>query len=201
MAITAAAVGGWMAANAAAIAAATTVAAAAASAYSMYSQSKAASAEAAAQTENNKKVAIAAADSYDDLSPAEIDLQRKAANLALQEQQDALQVKGRVNLFAAASGTMGGSVESSLFDVEQIKARNINTILREREAGLSSIKVQAEQTRQSAISQQTQRSVSGPSWIEGGLKIAGSLMEGYGKYTERKPTFDKQKVAGVRGGV
>lgn len=199
MAVSAAAVSTWMAANAATIAAVSTAAAVASTAYSTYAQQQNAEAMAKQQSEANKAMAVSAAESYDDLSPAEIDAQRQANELALQNQADAIQAKGRVNVFAAASGTMGGSVDSALFDVEATKDRNVNDILRQREAGLYSIKQQAESIRTSASQGQGRQAISQPSWLQAGVQMGQQTVSGYDKYMNKKPTFNQQQI--VKGGV
>lgn len=207
MAVSAAAIGAWAAANAGTIAAVSTAVSVASTAYSAYAQNQAANAQSAAMKEQAKQVALTTAESYDDLTPAEIDAQRNAADAALQQQAEALQAKGRVNVFAAASGTMGQSVDSMLYDIEAIEARNINQILRQREAGLYNIKQSAEQTRQSAISQQSgfssqASSIQKPSWIETGAQIGSQLISSADKYSQRyQSTYSKQEPAKARSSV
>lgn len=204
MAVTGAAIAGWAAANAGTIALVSTAASIAATGYQAYSQNQQAKQEAHAQDEMNKQIAIQAAASYDDLTPAEIDANRQAQEAALDQQAQSIQAKGRVNLFAAASGTMGGSVESLLFDVEQQKSKNINSILAQRESGLYSIKQQAESIRQNAISGQSRQAISRPSWIETGLKIGSTAIQGFDKFGRMNETFKLQDRATnntVKGGV
>lgn len=205
MAVAGAGVAAWMAANAGTIAAVSTAASVAATAYSVQSQQQAAKAESEAQSQQNEEIAKQAAASYDDLSPAEIDANRQANEAAMQQQAEALQAKGRVNLFASAAGTMGGSVDSLLFDIDTIKDRNINTIITQRESGLLSIKQRAEQVRQSAMSGQTSNAISAPSWIEGGLKIGSQLVSAGSAYSENKKTTDllakANKTPTIKGGV
>lgn len=199
MGIETAAISAFMAANAGTIAAVSTAASIASTAYGVYAQSQSAAEMAKQQSENNKAMAIAAADSYDDLSPAEIDAQRQASELGLQNQADAIQAKGRVNVFAAASGTMGGSVDSSLFDIEATKDRNVNDILRQREAGLHSIKQQAESIRVGATQGQNRTAIEQPSWLQTGIQMGQQVVSGFDKYMSKQPTFDKQQK--VKGGV
>lgn len=199
MAVTTAAISTWMAANAATIAAVSAATTVASTAYSVYSQNQNAGLAAEQQSENNKAMAVAAAASYDDLSPAEIDASRQASELALQNQADAIQAKGRVNVFSAASGTQGGSVESALFDIDATEARNVNDILRQREAGLSQVKQQAESIRYGAEQGQNRQAISRPSWVEGGLQIGQSVAGAFDKYNTKKPTFEQQGK--VKGGV
>lgn len=199
MAVTTAAISTWMAANAATIAAVSVAATVASTAYGAYSQRQSAEAMAKQQSESNRAMAISAAESYDDLSPAEIDAQRQASELGLQNQAEAIQAKGRVNVFAAAAGTMGGSVDSALFDIEATKDRNVNDILRQREAGLYSIKQQAESIRVGATQGQNRTAIEQPSWLQTGMQIGQQVVSGYDKYTSKRPTFDKQQK--VKGGV
>lgn len=199
MGITTAAIGAFMAANAGTIAAVSTAAAVASTAYGTYAQRQNADAMAQFQSESNKAMAVAAAESYDDLSPAEIDVQRQASELALQNQAEAIQAKGRVNVFAAASGTMGGSVESALFDIDVTEAKNVNDILRQREAGLYSIKQQAESIRTSASQGQSRQAIDKPSWAQAAVQIGQQAVSGYDKYMSKKPTFNQQQT--VKGGV
>lgn len=199
MAVTTAAVSTWMAANAATIAAVSVAATVASTAYSTYSQRQSAEAMAQQQSESNKAMAVAAAESYDDLSPAEIDAQRQASELGLQNQAGAIQAKGRVNVFAAAAGTMGGSVDSALFDIEATKDRNVNDILRQREAGLYSIKQQAESIRVGATQGQNRTAIEQPSWLQAGVQTGQQVIGGYDKYMSKQPTFNKQQT--VKGGV
>ena len=199
MAVTTAAMSAWMAANAATIAAVSVAATVASTAYSAYSQRQSADAMAKQQSESNKAMAISAAESYDDLSPAEIDAQRQASELGIQNQAEALQAKGRVNVFSAAAGTMGGSVDSALFDIEATKERNVNDILRQREAGLYSIKQQAESIRVGATQGQNRTAIEQPSWLQTGMQIGQQVVSGYDKYTSKQPTFDKQQQ--IKGGV
>lgn len=204
MAVAAVGVGAWMAANAGTIAAVSTAASVAATSYSVYSQQQAAKAESQAQSEQNQEIAKQAAASYDDLSPAEIDANKQANEAALQQQAEALQAKGRVNLFASASGTMGGSVDSLLYDIDTIRDRNINNVITQRESGLLSIRQKAEQIRQSAISGQSSSAISSPSWIEGGLKIGNTLVNSASNYSTQKKTTDllnKANTNQVKGGV
>lgn len=193
------------AANAGTIAAVSTAAAVAAQAYSMYSQNQAAKAETSAAEEANKEAAIQAAASYDDLSPAEIDANRQANDAALAQQAESIQAKGRVNLFAAASGTGGGSVDSMLFDIDNIKAGNINQIITQRESGLLSIRNQAEQIRQGAIGSQSKRAISTPSWIENGLKLGTSVVKGISSYQDTSKAISGLDKANnsqsIKGGV
>lgn len=205
MAVTGAAIAGWMAANAGAIAAvsaATTVASTAMSAISAQQQ---ASMQAKTQAEQNKALAVQAAESYDDLTPAEIDAQRNAADAEMQNKAEALQAKGRVNVFAAASGTQGKSIDSMLFNIEAIQGRNTNEILRQREAGLFNIKQQAEQVRQGAIGSMSRQVIDKPSWLETGLAIGKSAVQGFDRYNQMSSsTFSKQEKVGkasVKGGV
>lgn len=204
MAVAAVGVGAWMAANAGTIAVVSTAASVAATSYSVYSQQQAAKAESQAQSEQNQEIAKQAAASYDDLSPAEIDANKQANEAALQQQAEALQAKGRVNLFASASGTMGGSVDSLLYDIDTIRDRNINNVITQRESGLLSIRQKAEQIRQSAISGQSSSAISSPSWIEGGLKIGNTLVNSASNYSTQKKTTDllnKANTNQVKGGV
>nr|DAD80239.1 MAG TPA: putative internal virion protein B [Caudovirales sp. ctTqA28] len=198
----AAGVGAWMEANAATITAVSTAVSVASTAMSYYSQSQQAKAQADAQSEQNKQLAQQAVDSYDDLTPAEIDAQRNAADAEIQQQSEAMQAKGRVNVFAAASGTAGQSVDSMLFNIDAIKARNTNEILRQREAGLISIKNQAEQARQGAIGSMSRQSIDKPSWIEAGIKIGTQAVSGLSNYSQKyQDTYSKQEKATVRSSV
>lgn len=199
MAVTAAAVGGWMAANAGAIAAVSTVASMATTAYSMYSQKQQADAAFSQQEQANKQTALATAQSYDDLSATEIDLNRQASDEAIQQQLQAAQAKGRVSLFSAASGTMGGSVDSMLYDIDATKDRNINTLLDQRQAGLYSIRQQAENARYSAIRGSQQQAISRPSWIETGIKMGTQALQGLSQYSDRKETFAGTQKLSAKG--
>lgn len=197
-----AAIGAWAAANAGTIAAVSTAVSVAATASQFYSQSQQAKAQAEAVSQQNEQLAKQAVESYDDLTPAEIDAQRNAADMELQQQAEALQAKGRVNVFAAASGTAGQSVDSMLFNIDAIKARNTNEILKQREAGLFSIKQQAEQSRQGAISNMSREAIQRPSWIEAGLKIGTQAVSGLSSYNQKyQDTFSKQEKATVRSSV
>lgn len=197
-----AAIGAWAAANAGTIAAVSTAVSVAATASQFYSQSQQAKAQAEAVSQQNEQLAKQAVESYDDLTPAEIDAQRNAADMELQKQAEALQAKGRVNVFAAASGTAGQSVDSMLFNIDAIKARNTNEILKQREAGLFSIKQQAEQSRQGAISNMSREAIQRPSWIEAGLKIGTQAVSGLSSYNQKyQDTFSKQEKATVRSSV
>lgn len=197
----------WMAANAGTIAAVSAAASIAATAYSTYSQQQQAKAQAQAQSEQNKQQAVQAAAAYDDLTPAEIDANRQAQDEALNQQAGAIQAKGRVNVFAAASGTLGGSVDSMLFDIDAMKSRNINTLLTQRESGLYSIKQQAEQVRQGAISNQSRQPIQSPSWIEAGFKIGSTAIDGFDKWGRMNETFklqdkvNKPSTNQIKGGV
>lgn len=205
MAVAAAGIAAYAAANAGTIAAVSAAATIAAQGYSMYSQSQQAKAETSAAEESNKEAAIQAAASYDDLSPAEIDANRQANDAALAQQAESIQAKGRVNLFAAASGTGGGSVDSMLFDIDTVRSRNMNSIIAQRESGLTSIRKQAEQIRQGAISNQNRQPINSPSWIEGGLKIGASAIQGLSSYQDTlKATSGLQKSnqsSQIKGGV
>ena len=204
MAVTGAAIAGWAAANAGTIALVSTAASVAATGYQMYSQQQQAKQEAKSQSETNKQIAIQAASSYDDLTPAEIDANRQAQEAALDQQAQAIQAKGRVNLFAAASGTLGGSVDSLLFDINQQKDKNINSILNQREGGLYSIKQQAEGIRQGAIGSQSRQAINQPSWIEAGFKIGSTVIQGFDRFGRMNETFklqDKATNNTVKGGV
>lgn len=197
-----AAIGAWAAANAGTIAAVSTAVSVAATASQFYSQSQQAKAQAEAVSQQNEQLAKQAVESYDDLTPAEIDAQRNAADMGLQQQAEALQAKGRVNVFAAASGTAGQSVDSMLFNIDAIKARNTNEILKQREAGLFSIKQQAEQSRQGAISNMSREAIQRPSWIEAGLKMGAQAVSGLSSYNQKyQDTFSKQEKATVRSSV
>lgn len=197
-----AAIGAWAAANAGTIAAVSTAVSVAATASQFYSQSQQAKAQAEAVSQQNEQLAKQAVESYDDLTPAEIDAQRNAADMELQQQAEALQAKGRVNVFAAASGTAGQSIDSMLFNIDAIKARNTNEILKQREAGLFSIKQQAEQSRQGAISNMSREAIQRPSWIEAGLKLGTQAVSGLSSYHQKyQDTFSKQEKATVRSSV
>lgn len=197
-----AAIGAWAAANAGTIAAVSTAVSVAATASQFYSQSQQAKAQAEAVSQQNEQLAKQAVESYDDMTPAEIDAQRNAADMELQQQAEALQAKGRVNVFAAASGTAGQSVDSMLFNIDAIKARNTNEILKQREAGLFSIKQQAEQSRQGAISNMSREAIQRPSWIEAGLKMGTQAVSGLSSYNQKyQDTFSKQEKATVRSSV
>lgn len=197
-----AAIGAWAAANAGTIAAVSTSVSVAATASQFYSQSQQAKAQAEAVSQQNEQLAKQAVESYDDMTPAEIDAQRNAADMELQQQAEALQAKGRVNVFAAASGTAGQSVDSMLFNIDAIKARNTNEILKQREAGLFSIKQQAEQSRQGVISNMSREAIQRPSWIEAGLKIGTQAVSGLSSYNQKyQDTFSKQEKATVRSSV
>lgn len=197
-----AAIGAWAAANAGTIAAVSTAVSVAATASQFYSQSQQAKAQAEAVSQQNEQLAKQAVESYDDLTPAEIDAQRNAADMELQQQAEALQAKGKVNVFAAASGTAGQSVDSMLFNIDAIKARNTNEILKQREAGLFSIKQQAEQSRQGAISNMSREAIQRPSWIEAGLKMGTQAVSGLSSYNQKyQDTFSKQEKATVRSSV
>lgn len=197
-----AAIGAWAAANAGTIAAVSTAVSVAATASQFYSQSQQAKAQAEAVSQQNEQLAKQAVESYDDLTPTEIDAQRNAADMELQQQAEALQAKGRVNVFAAASGTAGQSVDSMLFNIDAIKARNTNEILKQREAGLFSIKQQAEQSRQGAISNMSREAIQRPSWIEAGLKMGTQAVSGLSSYNQKyQDTFSKQEKATVRSSV
>lgn len=203
MAVAAAGVAAWAAANAGTIAAVSTAASIAAQGYSMYSQAQAAKAESQAAEEQNKEAAIQAAAAYDDLTPAEIDANKQANDAAMAQQAEAIQAKGRVNLFAAASGTGGGSVDSMLFDIDSIKAGNINSIIAQRESGLTSIRKQAEQIRQGGIGNQNRQVINSPSWIENGIKLGTSVVNGISQYQETQKSVSGLQRANnqVKGGV
>lgn len=191
MAVTGAAIAGWAAANAGTIALVSTAASVAATGYQVYSQGQQAAAEAEAQKQYNKQVQQQAVMAYDDLSPAEIDANRQANEEAMNQQAELFQAKGRVNVFAAASGTLGGSVDSLLFDYTQQRDRNISSILNQREAGLYSIKQQAESLRQNSISSQNISPISKPSWMEGAFKIGSSIVAGADRLSTTSKTTDK----------
>lgn len=198
----------WAAANAGTIAAVSAAASVAAQGYSMYSQSQAAKAETQAAEDQNKEAAIQAAAAYDDLTPAEIDANKQANDAAMAQQAESIQAKGRVNLFAAASGTLGGSVDSMLFDIDTIRSRNINSVIAQRESGLTSIRKQAEQIRQGGLSNQNRQPINSPSWVEGGLKIGTSIIQGISSYQDTmKATSGLQKAtqstgkSQIKGGV
>lgn len=194
----------FLAANAGAIAAASSIASVAATGYSMYSQQQQAKAEASAQSQRNQEMAVQAASSYDDLSPAAIDANRQAQDAALQQQAEAIQAKGRVNVFAAASGTLGGSVDSMLYDIDRQKSQNLNSILTQRESGLFSIKQQAESIRQGAISGQSRQAIQSPGWLETGLAVGTAAVKGFDNYGRMKDTLElrgKATQPQVKGGV
>lgn len=199
MAITAAAVGGWMAANAGTIAAVSAAASMATTAMSAYQQKQAADAQFKSQQQANEQQAIAAASSYDDLSATEIDLNRKAADEAVNQQLQAAQAKGRVNLFASAAGTMGGSVDSLLFDIDRTRDQNINTILDQRQAGLYQVRQQAESIRQGAVANNSRQAINQPSWLETGLKLGSQAMQGFGQYSDRKSTYEGTQKLQAKG--
>lgn len=203
MAVAAAGVAAWAAANAGTIAAVSTAATIAAQGYSMYSQSQAAKAESQAADEQNKQAAIQAAAAYDELTPAEIDANKQANDAAMAQQAEAIQAKGRVNLFAAASGTGGGSVDSMLFDIDSIKAGNINSIITQRESGLTSIRKQAEQIRQGGLSNQNRQVINSPSWIENGIKLGTSVVQGISSYQDTKKSVSglERANSSIKGGV
>lgn len=204
MAVAAAGVAAWAAANAGTIAAVSTAATIAATSYQVYSTQQSAKAEADAQNQQNKQVAKNAAASYDDLSPAEIDAISQANQQGLSQQADAIRAKGRVNLFAAASGTGGGSVDSMLYDIDAVEGRNLNQILSQRESGLFNIKNQAESLRQQAIGSQSRSAINAPSWIEGGLKIGTSAVNGLQSYNQIKTKLsglDKANTSQAKGSV
>lgn len=198
----AASIGAWAAANAATISAVSTAVGVAGTAMSYYSQSQQAKLQAQAASQQNEQLAQQAVQSYDDLTPAEIDAQRNAADMSIQQQAEAMQAKGRINVYAAASGTAGQSVDSMLFNIDAIKARNTNEILRQREAGLFSIKQQAEQVRQGAIGSMSRQSIQRPSWLEAGLKAGTQVVSGLSSYSQKyQDTFGKQEKAGLRSSV
>lgn len=199
MGVTTAAIGAFMASNAGTIAAVSAAASVASTAYGAYAQSQSATMMAQQQSEANRAMAVAAAESYDDLSPAEIDAQRQASELGLQNQAEAIQAKGRVNVFAAAAGTGGGSIDAALFDIDATKDRNVNDILRQREAGLYSIKQQAESIRVGATQGQNRTAIEQPSWLQTGMQIGQQVVSGFDKYMSKQPTFDKQQK--IKGGV
>lgn len=204
MAVTAAAIGAWAAANAGTIALVSTAVSVAAAGYSTYSQMQSAKAEANAQSELNKQQAVQAAASYDDLTPAEIDANRQAQEEALRQQSEAIKAKGRVNVFAAAAGTMGGSVDSMLYDIEQTKSQNLNAILTQRESGLYSIKQQAEGIRQGAMNAQSRKAINSPSWLDVGISTGTAAIKGFDNYGRMNDTFKLQGKASqpqVKGGV
>ncbi|QHJ79425.1 MAG: hypothetical protein [Caudoviricetes sp.] len=200
MAVAAAGVGAWAAANAGAIAAAAAVASVAATAYSAYSQKQNADAQAEAQKKSNDSKIAAAVQSYGDLDVQEADIQRNAKESGLQQDIQAMQARGRVNLFAAASGTMGGSVDSMLFDIDQQKEQNLNSIIRQKESGLYSIKQQANQIQTGAVQGQDTRVISSPSWLDVGVATGTAAINAASSYSDKsKSTYSKQ--ASVKGGV
>lgn len=199
MALTAAAVGGWMAANAGTIAAVSAAASVAATAMTTVQQKQTADAQFKQQEEANKQQAIAAASSYDDLSATEIDLNRQAADAAVDQQRQAAQARGRVNLFASAAGTMGGSVDSLLFDIDSTRDQNINTILDQRQAGLYQVRQQAEGIRQGAVANNSRQAVNQPSWLAAGLEIGTKAMQGFGSYQANKSTYEGTKPMQAKG--
>lgn len=199
MAATSAVIGSWMSANAGILAAASLAASVASTASQYLQQSQTAKAQAQYQEQQNLLTRQNAALSYDDLSPTEIDLQRQAADQGIQQQAEAAKAKGRVNVFAAASGTYGQSVDTMLFDTESIQARNINQILQEREAGLYNVRQQGEQIRQGAISSQSNSAISRPSWLEAGLNIGSAALSAYDKYSTKQATIGQLNK--VKGGV
>lgn len=200
MAVAAAGVGAWAAANAGAIAAAAAVASVAATAYSAYSQKQNADAQAEAQKKSNDSKIAAAVQSYGDLDSQELDIQRNAKESGLQQDIQAMQARGRVNLFAAASGTMGGSVDSMLFDIDQQKEQNLNSIIRQKESGLYSIKQQANQIQTGAVQGQDTRVIDSPSWLDIGVSTGTAAVNAASSYSAaNKSTYSKQ--ASVRGGV
>lgn len=199
MAVTAAAASSWIAANAGTIAAVTAAVSTAATAASMYQQKQTADAAFDQQEQANKAQAKAAASSYDDLSATEIDINRQASDEVIQQNLAAAQARGRVNLFAAASGTMGGSVDSMLSDIEATKDRNINTVLDQRQSGLYSVRQQAEATRWGAVSSSSQQAISKPSWLEAGLKLGSQAIQSLDKYADRKQTYEGTQKLSTRG--
>lgn len=188
-----------------ALAIASAVATVGSTAYSFYSQRQQAQAEADYQAEYNHQLNIQAANSYDDLSPATIDANRQANDEALNQQAEAIQAKGRVNVFAAASGTMGGSVDSMLFDIDQQKDKNLNNILLQRESGLFNIRQQAENIRQGAMNGQQRNIINKPSWLEGAFNVGSSAISAFSKLSENKKVGDmlssRSSSSGIKGGV
>lgn len=202
MAVAAAGVTAWAAANAGTIAAVSTAATLASTGYSLYSQQQTARLESEAQSRQNQEVARQAVNSYGDLSPAEVDAINQANQQSLSQQADAISAKGRVNLFAAASGTGGGSVDSMLFDIDATEARNMNQILNQRESGLLSIKTQAENIRQQSIGGQSRQVINSPSWIESGLKFGTAAVSGLQSYNSTKKSLSGlEKATQSKGSV
>jgi len=135
---------------------------------------------------NNAAVSKATLDSYDDLSASERDVLEDTALQGIDQQKQAMQAEGQINVLAGASGTAGGSVSSMLSDVKQTKGKNLSTIQGNRTTELDNIKTQAEQIRQGGAGRMGNRTFDKPST---GMILANSAMAGASAYAGAGGSF------------
>lgn len=199
MAVTAAAFGAWAAANAGTIAAVSAAASVAAAGYQSYAQRQSANAQEDYQNQMNEAKAASAVSQYGQLDTAERQGIQDAADQTLDQSEQALQAKGRVNVFAAASGMGGGSINSLLGDIEATKGANINKILDDRQAGLYNISQQAYGIQQQAVGSQDLQGISKPSWLETGVSMGSAALNGLQGYNQVTKVSNQLKPANASG--
>lgn len=146
--------------------------------------SKNASAQEEAAEIHNQQLAEQTVANYDELSEVELVAQQQALESSKDMQEDYIQSKGRINVMAAAMGTGGSSVSSSLQDLERTKYSNYNTILLDKQAKMDNVAAQAESMRYQAASGMNVTPVSRPSWASTALNVGATALSGYSGYKE-----------------
>lgn len=169
--------------------------------YSGVQQGKVADANAEAQEKNNEALRVAAIQQYDDLSPAERDINEQSLEEGLAQKKQLIKERSRINLLAGASGTYGGSVDSMLSDLTRNYGQNISTIIRNRDTRLSEVAVQAEQIRYGARAQMTNRVFNKPSGVAIALDTAAAAGQGYQAGAGFAKTYNEASSAKtIKGG-
>lgn len=155
--------------------------------------SKNADAQEEAAEIRNEQLADQTIANYDELSEVELVAQQQALESSKDMQEDYIESKGRINVMAAAMGTGGSSVSSSLQDLERTKYSNYNTILLDRQAKMDNVSAQAENMRYQAASGMSVAPVSRPSWAATALNVGTTALSGYTGYQDIKPESDLLK--------
>lgn len=138
------------------------------------------------QANNNKSIKNAAVAQYGDLSKGEQDTMENANLEGLDNQRKFIEARSRVNALAGASGTYGGSIDSSLRDLRQTRGHNMENIKSNRDVALHEVKQQAEQIRYGAGARLQNRVFSKPS---SGMIAFQGISSGASAYVGSGGTF------------
>ena len=152
------------------------LASAAVGSYTAYTSSKA---QQDAQKEYNKSLEREAIRQYSELDEQESDAIKEANAESLQAQKEYMQARSTIELQAAATGTYGNSINTTIQDLKTGYGGRMAEIVYNREVELDNIDKQARNI-QAGVGQSADRTVKKPAWYSAFQTGLGTYNSMYG---------------------